>query len=152
VYSLPNVVNWLTPWNRVLLKRLTFTQLVKKFPLFMEPEASLQCSQQPARGPYPDPDVCSPHVPPYCHKIYVNIIFLSSFTFPDHILSLPWYILYKPCEPYAAFGGDVIVEWSTNCIVIRTNLLAPFVQGRSFASKPSLTDSFKTLKIYIVPM
>jgi hypothetical protein len=29
----------------------------------MEPQGSLQCSQQPATGPYPEPDVSSPHPP-----------------------------------------------------------------------------------------
>jgi len=29
----------------------------------MEPEVSLPCSQQPAIGPYLEPDVSNPHVP-----------------------------------------------------------------------------------------
>jgi hypothetical protein len=28
-----------------------------------EPESSLPCSQQPATGPYPEPDASSPHIP-----------------------------------------------------------------------------------------
>jgi hypothetical protein len=32
------------------------TQLVKKFPAFMEPEDSLPHSQEPATSPYPEPD------------------------------------------------------------------------------------------------
>jgi hypothetical protein len=53
----------LTPWGRVLLQKLTVTQLVEKFPAFTEPEGSLPCSKQPATGPYPDPDETSPHIP-----------------------------------------------------------------------------------------
>jgi len=29
----------------------------------MEPEGSLPCLQQPATGPYPEPDASSPHLP-----------------------------------------------------------------------------------------
>jgi hypothetical protein len=46
----------LTPWGKVLFEKLTVTQLVKKFPPFMEAEVSLPCSQEPAIGPYPEPD------------------------------------------------------------------------------------------------
>ena len=38
----------ITPWSRVLLEKLTNSQLVKKFPQVMEPEGSLPHSQVPA--------------------------------------------------------------------------------------------------------
>jgi hypothetical protein len=31
--------------------------------LFMEPKGSLPCSQEPANGPYPDPDKSTPRLP-----------------------------------------------------------------------------------------
>jgi hypothetical protein len=39
----------------------------------MAPEGSLPCSQQPATGPYPEPDESSPHLPTL-HTIHSNII------------------------------------------------------------------------------
>jgi len=44
----------LAPWSRVLLEKLTVSQLVKKFPHFMERRFSLQHSQVPATFPYPE--------------------------------------------------------------------------------------------------
>ena len=51
----------LTPWNRVLLEKLTGLQLVKKFPAFIEPEGSLPHSQASATRPYPGLAQSSPH-------------------------------------------------------------------------------------------
>ena len=52
----------LTPWNRVLLEKLT-SKLVKKFLAFMEPESSSPYPQVPATCPYPEPTPSSPHDP-----------------------------------------------------------------------------------------
>jgi hypothetical protein len=57
------VTNERTRWSRVLLEKLTVTQLVKKFLACMEPEGSLSCSQQPVNGSYPQLDASSPHLP-----------------------------------------------------------------------------------------
>jgi hypothetical protein len=37
-------------------------QLVKFYD-FIEPEGSLSCSQEPATGPYPEPNESVPHLP-----------------------------------------------------------------------------------------
>jgi hypothetical protein len=50
----------LTLWSRVLLDKMIFAQLAKKFPSFIEPEVSLPYSQEPATGPCPEPDESSP--------------------------------------------------------------------------------------------
>jgi hypothetical protein len=55
-------VSELTPWIRVLFEKLIVTLLVKKFPLFMEPEISLPSSEELATGPYTEPDATSPHL------------------------------------------------------------------------------------------
>jgi hypothetical protein len=40
----------------------------------MVPEDSLPCSQEPATGPYPEPDKSSPHPPP---TLFVDAKFLN---------------------------------------------------------------------------
>jgi hypothetical protein len=53
----------LTPWYRIFCEKLIVTQLVEQQPvLFMKPEGSLPCSQNPATGPYLEPAESSlPH-------------------------------------------------------------------------------------------
>jgi hypothetical protein len=55
--------NELTLWGIVLLEKLIITQLVKNSPSLMEPECSLPFLQEPATGPYPEPDASNPHIP-----------------------------------------------------------------------------------------
>jgi hypothetical protein len=50
------LTNQLAPCSRVLLEKLTVIHLVKKFPSFIKLEGSLQCSQIPTTGPYPELD------------------------------------------------------------------------------------------------
>jgi len=63
--SLYNEPLLLTPWSRVLLEQLTGSQLVKKFPEFVETKGSLPHSQEPATIPYPEQARSSPcsHIP-----------------------------------------------------------------------------------------
>jgi len=65
----------LTPWRTVFLEKLTGSQLVKKFPHFMEPEGSLPQLQVSATCPYPDPDKSSPCPHPTSWR---SILILSS--------------------------------------------------------------------------
>jgi hypothetical protein len=46
--------------RRRVLENSILAQLINKFPPFMELEDLLQCSQEPATGPYPEPDQCCP--------------------------------------------------------------------------------------------
>jgi hypothetical protein len=47
----------------VLLEKLIFAQLVKKFPTFMELECLLPCSQEPTTGSHLEPDEYGPQLP-----------------------------------------------------------------------------------------
>ena len=53
-YTLNILLNDLTPRSRVLPAKPSGSQLVKKFPAFMEPEGSLPHSQANATCPYPE--------------------------------------------------------------------------------------------------
>jgi len=41
----------------------------------MEPESSLSCPQEPATGPYLEPDASSPHLPTLFSRIHYSITF-----------------------------------------------------------------------------
>ena len=51
------------PWSIVPHLRGLVFQLVKKRPVFLQPECSLPPSQKPGICPYPEPDQSSPFVP-----------------------------------------------------------------------------------------
>ena len=56
-YTYIHLTNELTnSIDQSLLEKLTGSQLVKKFPAFMEPEDSSPHSQVPATCSYPEPD------------------------------------------------------------------------------------------------
>jgi hypothetical protein len=53
---------YLTLWSWLLLEKPPVAQLLRKISQqFMESEGSLPFSQEPATGPYPEPDETSPH-------------------------------------------------------------------------------------------
>jgi hypothetical protein len=52
----------LNPWSIIILEKLS-SELVKKFPAFMEPESSSPYPQVPATCPYPEPTPSNPHDP-----------------------------------------------------------------------------------------
>jgi len=49
----------LTPWSRVLLEKLTGSQIVKQFSAFMETESSIPPLQGSPTCPSPEPDKSS---------------------------------------------------------------------------------------------
>lgn len=64
-----------TTQNRVLLEKSIFAQLVKKFQIFHRIQISLQISQEPTKGPYPEPVHCNPYFSTFL-KIYLHIFTL----------------------------------------------------------------------------
>jgi len=50
----------------------------------MEPEGSLPCSQEPATGPYPQPDASSPQLPTLFLKIYSILSFYLPLGLPSN--------------------------------------------------------------------
>ena len=63
---------FMVPWSRVLLRKLTSFQPIKKFPHFMEPEVSLPRSLEPVPILSQLSPVCTPTS--YFLKIHLNII------------------------------------------------------------------------------
>jgi len=58
---LPKLLTYLfTPWSRVLLEKLTSSQLVKKFPALYGSRRFIPHLQEPATYPIPEPDQSSP--------------------------------------------------------------------------------------------
>jgi len=83
----------LTPSSRVLLEKLTTSQLVKEFPHFMEPKGSIPHLQVPTICLYPEPDQSSPcpHLP--LSEDNFNIIVTSTPEYSKWSLSIRF-----PCQ------------------------------------------------------
>jgi hypothetical protein len=62
------------------VSKFVVTHLVKQQPIFfMEPEASLPCSQKPATGPYPEPaKSSSPH-----RSLHLNVILVKIYVYEN---------------------------------------------------------------------
>jgi len=65
----------------------------------MEPEASLPCSQEPAYGPFPEPDESSPQLPTLFLLRSTHIMFSSKASYSE--LSLPFIFRLKFCVHYS---------------------------------------------------
>jgi hypothetical protein len=73
------ICHQLTPWNWVLLEKLTVAHLLRISQHFMEAESWLLCSQNPASGPNPEPDKSFHTTQSYLPTIHPNIILQSIF-------------------------------------------------------------------------
>jgi hypothetical protein len=99
----------LTPWSRILLENLTGSQLVKKFPAYIEQENSLPHSQVSATRPCPEPYQSSPFPPsnfpmihlknyPPIYACMLQVVFFPKVFPPKscmHVSQLP-YMLHTP--------------------------------------------------------
>jgi hypothetical protein len=99
-----------TVWSRVLLEKLVGSQLVKKYPHFMEPESSILHSQVPGIYRSSEADRSSPCPHFNFLKIQLNILLPSTYG------SSKWSLLSgfhtKPCihlysSPYALNAPNV---------------------------------------------
>jgi len=116
--------NQLTPWSRVLLEKLTSSQLVKKLPACVESEGSLQQSQDSVSflsqiNPWP---------PSHLLKIHYNIIFpftpassrwSLSFRLPHQnpVCAAPLpHTCYMPCSSHSRFYHPKNILWGTEII------------------------------------
>jgi hypothetical protein len=85
---------------------------------FIEPEGSLPCAQEPATGPYPQPDESSPYYPILFLNIQLHIILLclglSSCLFPSEF----------PPKPYTPLFFSMRATWSAHLIHLDSIILS----------------------------
>jgi hypothetical protein len=74
----------------------------------MEPECPLPCSEEPATGPYPEPDESSPHTPSSFSKI---------------ILTLPTFQVFLVAPPLQVFLPELRVQSSHMRTTCPANLI-----------------------------
>jgi hypothetical protein len=106
--------------NRVIFRKLTVPQLVKKFLTFMEPKSSLSCSQSPLLV-----SVLSKKNPVQAlqsdfFKTHSNIIFPPSYRFPSGRLLTG----FPTKTPYAYLFSTLRATCSVNRILLSTLLAA----------------------------
>jgi hypothetical protein len=102
----------LTLCSRVSLENVTGSQLVKKFPEFVEPEDSLRCSQEPASFLYPQMNPA--HAMPFTFfKSYFNVNHPLKCRFSKRSLSFRFpiklctHFLPLPTVPHAAPPSNI---------------------------------------------
>ena len=97
-----------TRWSRFLPEKLKVSQLVKKFPHFMEPEVSLPHSQLPATCPYPG-QIDPLHAPSPFLNIHFNIIFPSMPRSSKRSLSLRYPYQNPICTPSVPHSCHILL-------------------------------------------
>ena len=131
-----------TTWSRVLLEKLTGSQLVKTFPAFYEPEGSLPHIHLPATCPFPHSNQFSPypHIPlpedprfynlPIYAWIFQVISFsqvsrpkpvLTSHLFHTYYMSRPSYSSWFFFQPNNIWWGYISLS-SSLCSVLHSSI------------------------------
>jgi hypothetical protein len=119
----------LTPCRRVLLEKLTGSQLVKKFPAFYENRRFITTFTNPATCPYPQPARYSPCILPTTWRS--NLILsshrrfgLPSSLFPSCFLTIILYVplltpIYPACKAHAPYYIVICgLSSSVACLVL----------------------------------
>jgi hypothetical protein len=124
-----------------------------KFTAFMEPKSSLPCSQEPATGPYPEPDESDPHPKPdflkihfktiiHFHAVLPSGLFTSGFPTKTLCAFLTSHACYMPRPPHA--------PWFITTITQTMELLAMqfYVSSSHFITRRS-RRTHKALQCYV---
>ena len=101
----------LTPRSRVLLVKLICSQLINKFPHFIELGISQPHSQVPATCPYPEPHRSSPCPLPDDPPIYASVF---------QVVSFPQVFAPKPCIPTTCPAHSILLDLITRTIFVRS--------------------------------
>jgi len=108
----------LIPCNIILLEQLTVTQLFRDSPLFMESEGSLQCSQEPATGLYPQPNASGPHI-----SLRPILILIHIYAFVFRVVS--FLQVFQP-QYWMHFSALIRATCFSNIILLNLTILITF--------------------------
>jgi len=127
-FTAVNIFTYLLHWA-VFQEKLTGSQLVKKYPNFMETESSLPSLQEPTTCPYYEPHQSTPRLPSHILKIHINIILSStpgsskwylSLRFPHqnpvYISPLPHTCYMPRTSLYSRFHHPKNIWWGVQII------------------------------------
>ena len=114
-FCLCNIHNLLNPWSRVLLQKLSGSQIVKNSPHFMKSEGL----QHPATRPYRERDQCSPCPHPISWKSILILFYLLPLDHPSGFFPSGFHTktLYDPLHSPLPIHALLISSWFCSSII-----------------------------------